>query len=191
MQFKPIEPGIEVIGQAVYAIVDGFGIAKALTGSHLKNAGLPTEIKSDEWYSQEKWLKAFESIAKLFGDDTLFRIGLKIPENAIYPPFVKDIDTAIQAIDFAYHLNHRKNGRIMADEQTETLLEGIGHYGYQRITGANKIISECNNPYPDSFDMGIITCMARKFMPKATVSHDDSKPCRKKGANSCTYIISW
>jgi hypothetical protein len=191
MQFTPFEPGIEVNGQTVFTIVDGFGRVQPLSLRHLRDAGLPTKIIAEEWYSQAKWLKAFESIAKVFGDNLLFHIGLKIPENAIFPPFVKDIDTAIQSIDIAYHLNHRKNGIIMFNEKTGNMLEGIGHYGYKRIPGENIIISECNNPYPDNFDLGIITCMAKRFMPNAAVTHDNSKPCRKNGADSCTYIITW
>ena len=70
------------------------------------------------------------------------------------------------------------------------MIEGIGHYGYNKLPDTNMIISVCNNPYPCSFDRGIITEMARKFQPYATVSHDDSKPCRNKGADSCTYVIS-
>jgi len=191
MQFKVIEPGIEVNGQTVQSIVDGFGIVKSLATKPLRDAGLPEEIKPDGWYSQEKWLKAFETIAKIYGSNTLLTIGLKIPKNAIFPPFVKDIETAIQAIDIAYHMNHRKNGKVMFDEKTGQKQEGIGHYGYKKISGENMIVCECNNPYPDDFDKGIITCMAQKFMPNADVRHDDSKPCRKQGANSCTYIITW
>lgn len=191
MQFKPFEPGIEVNGQTVFAIVDGFGIVKSLSRSHLRDAGLEEEIDLEGWYSQEKWLKAFESIAKIYGDNTLFQIGATIPKNAAFPPWVKDIDTAIQAINIAYHMNHRKNGTALFDPGSGKMLEGIGHYGYRRIPGEKLIISECNNPYPCRFDHGIITTMATRFEPGAKVTHDDSKPCRKNGAESCTYLITW
>lgn len=191
MQFKVFEPDIEVNGNTVYAIVDGFGIVKSLSKSHLKKAGLPEEIDPNEWFSQEKWLNAFKSISKLYGDDTLFRIGLSIPKNATFPPWIKTIEDAIKSIDIAYHMNHRKNGKVMFNEKTGKITEGIGHYGFQKVKGKNKIISECNNPYPCSFDQGIITAMADKTNPNAEVTHDNDKPCRKKGADNCTYIITW
>ena len=41
-----------------------------------------------------------------------------------------------------------------------------------------------------AFDLGIITAMANKFGSRSTVTHDDSRPCRKSGGESCTYVIS-
>jgi len=191
MQFRAFEPGIEVNGVTVKSIVAGFGILTSLGKARLKESGLPDDIVDDKWYSQEKWLQAFKSIALQYGDETLFRIGLKIPESAIFPEWVKTIDDAIKSIDFAYHMNHRKKGQAMFNPADGTMMEGIGHYGYKRITGQNLIVSVCENPYPCSFDKGIITSMAKKFRPNATVNHDDSKPCRKNGADTCAYLISW
>ncbi|MCD6577974.1 hypothetical protein J7L48_00695 [bacterium] len=197
MQFIAFESGIEVNGQTVYSIVDALGSFKKLAHEILLPSGIGNmtkngyEIKMDEWYSQTSWLRAFEMIAKEIGEATLKRIGTKIPENAKFPPWVKDIDSAIKSIDIAYHMNHRKNGTIMFDPDTGKMLEGIGHYGYERIENENMIISKCKNPYPDSFDLGIITAMAKRFELKANIYHDDSKECRKNGGESCTYIITW
>ena len=198
MQFKPFEKGIEVNGQTVYAIVDGFKLIKALAHSHLKSVGIGEgdpgisfKIDPNGWYSQEAWLKSFESISTNVGKTVLYQIGLAIPENAKFPPWVVDIDSAIKSIDIAYHMNHRKSGKVMFDPETGKMLEGIGHYGYEKIPGQNLIISVCENPYPCDFDRGILTFMAKKFQQGAAVEHDDSKPCRKIGADSCTYLIKW
>ena len=116
MQFKSFEPNIEVNGKTVFSIVDGIGTFKTLSKKHLLSAGIG-KIENNElvidlngWYSQDYWLKAFESISKEIGDITLFKIGLSIPKNAQFPPWVKDVLSAIQSIDVAYHINHRKNG---------------------------------------------------------------------------------
>ena len=51
----------------------------------------------------------------------------------------------------AYHMNHR-NGII-------------GDYKFEKTSDTSaKII--CTNPYPDEFDKGIITTMARRFAPE-------------------------
>jgi hypothetical protein len=197
MQFKAFEPGIEVNGQTVYAVVDGMGHFKSLGEKILLKVGIGEmkdgkyAIQMDGWYSHDSWLQAFEDIARQIGDPTLKQIGMKIPENAQFPPWVKDVDSAVKSIDIAYHMNHRKKGTVLFNPDTGVMLEGIGHYGYERIDGKNIIVSECKNPYPCAFDHGIITTMARKFELKATVAHDDSKPCRKNGADSCTYLITW
>ena len=198
MQFKSFEEGIEVNGQTVYSIVAGFKNFKSMATKYLLENGIGEKdedgyivVNPEEWYLQDAWLKAFESIACEIGDMALFQIGLAIPKNAKFPPWVKDIDSAIKSIDIAYHMNHRKNGKELFDPATGTMREGIGHYGYERIENKNMIISECNNPYPCQFDHGIITAMAREFEIRADVIHDNAKPCRKNRADACTYIISW
>jgi len=198
MQFRQFEKDIEVNGQTVYAIIDGFKLLKSIAYKCLTDVGIGTvekdgtvRINPSAWYSQEAWLKAFESISKGIGNTVLYQIGLTIPKNAKFPPWVADIDSAIKSIDIAYHMNHRKHGKEMFDTVTGRMTEGIGHYGYQRVEGQNMIISVCENPYPCDFDRGILTFMATKFQPQAEVKHDDSKPCRKKGQDSCTYIIVW
>lgn len=72
----------------------------------------------------------------------MYNIGLSIPENAVFPPWVVDIDTAVKAIDIAYHLNHRKDGKPLFDMKTGTMSEGIGHYGYERDrSGKNRVVN--------------------------------------------------
>lgn len=197
MQFQPFEKGIEVNGQTVYAIVDGFKAFKSLASNYLLEQNIGKKdpggiiINPDAWYSQEAWLKAFENIAKKVGDSTLIQIGQSIPKNAKFPPWVVDIESAIKSIDIAYHMNHRKNNKELFDPNSGRMTEGIGHYGFERVPGKNLIISVCENPYPCAFDKGIITTMAKKFELRANVMHDDAKPCRKNGADSCTYIVTW
>ena len=109
-------------------------------------------------------------------------IGTKIFDNAVWPPDLDNIQKALASIDVAYHMNHR-NGRI-------------GNYKLVSFDGEKKTAKlVCDNPYPCDFDKGIITAIARTFKPTtstiANVVHDDTEPCRKKGADSCTYSVTW
>jgi hypothetical protein len=195
MQYKAFEDGIEVNGQTVYSIVDGFSDFKFLATRFLRqeNLGRNGVLKPDAWYSQAAWLRAFESIAREVGQAVLYQIGLVIPRNAKIPASsFPTIDAAIQAIDVGYHMNHRKKGVVMFDPATGTMLEGIGHYGFERPPGNKKeVLSVCNNPYPCAFDRGILTTFACFVHPSADVVHDDAEPCRNKGADSCSYIVRW
>lgn len=198
MQFVPFEAGIEVNGQTVYAIVDGMGEFRQLASKYLLSEGIGARgpagiarVDPDGWYPQAAWLAAFKKIARDIGDPVLFRIGLAIPKNAKFPPWVKDVESAIRSIDIAYHMNHRKGGVELFDQVTGKIGEGIGHYGCERIDGRNMIVSVCNNPYPCHFDRGIITAMAQRFQVSAKVVHDDAAQCRKNGGESCTYIVTW
>lgn len=198
MEYEALEKDIEVNGQTVWAIVDGFKAFTLLASQYLLDEKIGDKgpegiavVRPDAWYSQEAWLRVFKKIGAEVGDSVLYQIGLSIPRNAKFPPWVMDVHSAIKSIDVAYHMNHRKAGQEMFDPSTGKLLEGIGHYGYEGVANARKVISICANPYPCAFDRGIVTTMARRFAPMAQVVHDDARPCRKKGDDSCTYVVTW
>ena len=197
MQFVPFTNDVWVSGVSISAVVQGFThfpsrSKKFLAEHNLSDAvdekGIPI-VAGNKWFRMEDWLAAYRDIAKEVGEKTLFVIGQKVPENATFPPTVKDIFTGIQSIDIAFHLNHKLGEKMMFDTIDNKMLEGIGHYGYDR-RGDREIVSVCENPYPCSFDHGLITSMARKFQPRAKVEHAEGT-CRKTGADACTYVITW
>jgi len=198
MQFKVFEPGVEVSGASLGAIVDGFKKYPTVAMKYLSKFGLTKsapgkqpEVDRNGWYSLEDWLAAYEGIANEVGPNSLYGIGKSIPENAVFPPHVKDIYSAIGSIDVAFHMNHRKNGAPMFNPETGQMLEGIGHYKMEPVQGENRIICICENPYPCDFDRGIISAMASRFEALARTAHDNEAPCRKNGADSCTYVVMW
>jgi hypothetical protein len=154
------------------------------------DAGRGFALDKDGWYSQQAWLRAFAKVAKQVGQSVLFDIGKRIPANAQFPPWVVDVPSAISSIDIAYHMNHRKRGKVMFDPSTGALDEGIGHYGYEYVKGSQRVTSLCENPYPCSFDEGIITAMAQRFDIRARVEHQPGA-CRKTGSNFCVYVIAF
>ncbi len=179
--YIPFAENVEVNGQTLLSFVNALPAFKATMVSILANHGL-IDVQPESWYSQKNWLKAFREIGEKYGANTLFAIGKVIPENAKFPPTIDNLEKALSAIDVAYHMNHR-NGEI----------------GYYKIISFNPnlriAIMECKNPYPSSFDRGIIMTMARKFKPKdsiiVNVEVDNNLPSRLNGADSCTYKISW
>lgn len=192
-QYKAINSAVEVNGQTVFSVVDGMGVAKEMAIRVLEDNNIQNP-KEGEWYLQQEWLNAFKQIAEKIGHNTLFSIGKKIPENADFPPEINSIEKALAAIDVAYHMNHRLEGKLMFDPATGTMIEGIGHYGFKKV-GVNKIDMKCDNPYPCDFDRGIIEAMARRFRPDnaifVDVDHDENEECRQKGGQSCTYHVTW
>ena len=119
---------------------------------------------------------------------------MKIPENADWPPQINDIPGALASIDVAYHMNHRINKEPLFNPETGVMKEGIGHYGFEKISD-NEIKMVCSNPYTCDFDRGIIEAAANKFKSNDSqdirVRSDDSHECRKKDGDSCSYYISW
>jgi len=192
-QFVAIDKRVEVIGQTVLTIVEGMAGFKSASMRILEENGIAAP-KRTEWYRQQAWLDAFRAISQQVGPNTLFSIGQRIPRMATWPPQVKTIQQALASIDIAYHMNHRIEGKQLFDAVSGRIAEGIGHYRYVE-TGPQSAAMVCDNPYPCEFDRGIIDAVAHKFKPASsalvTVKHDDAKPCRKKGADSCTYLITW
>lgn len=200
MEFKAFQAGLYVIGRAINSIVDGFSVYKSmgmkvLEDCHVGEVDPKTgdwKIDPDKWYPQQNWLNAFSRISKNLGENNLKLIGKKIPENAIFPLWVVDIHSAIKSIDVAYHLNHSKDGKTpMFNESTQIMQEGIGHYEYVPSQENNKIICVCRNPYPTSFDWGIIEYLATKYILSSIVYLDETQPTRRAGADSDTFIILW
>jgi hypothetical protein len=196
-EYVPFEAGIEVNGQTVYSVVDGFGTFRRVAEKFLADekigafdASKRWSIEAEGWYSQAGWLRAFRRIAEDVGQSVLYDIGYRIPKNAQFPDFVRDVPSAIQSIDIAYHMNHRKAGQVMFDPQSGQMLEGIGHYGFEQRPGENRITSACRNPYPCSFDRGIVTAMAERFSRTARVEHAQGE-CRRDGGDVCTYVVTW
>jgi hypothetical protein len=193
-----IESGVEVSGESLGAIVDGFRKYPTIAAKYLVKFGLTRpdasqvmQVERQRWYPLKDWLLAYDGIAQEVGHNSLYGIGKSIPENATFPPHVTDIYSGIASIDVAYHLNHRRNGVVMFDPQTGMMLEGIGHYHAQPVEGDTRIICVCDNPYPCDFDRGIISAMANRFERQARTVHDSEAPCRKKGGASCTYVTWW
>lgn len=113
-QFRPFEPGIEVNGQTVNAVIDGLALLRSIPASVLAEHGIGSInhlgqfiLDRNTWYSHQAWLRAFETLFSKVGEGALFQIGLHIPNNAQFPPWMDDIHSAIRSIDIAYHLNHR------------------------------------------------------------------------------------
>ena len=196
--FQEFEEGTEVVGPACWVMVKGFGLFKDIANQLMAEEGLG-EIHPDptKWYPQKLLLNAFRRVAEEVGDNTLYQIGLVVPTNVVWPPEIDSIEKALPSIDLAFHMNHRnRRGQVLFDpERDPPMIEGIGHYHCRFSEGENKATMTCENPYPCAFDRGLIHAAADKFKGEknviVTTKHDDSKPCRKKGYNSCTYIITW
>ncbi|NMB57902.1 MAG: hypothetical protein GYA12_01935 [Chloroflexi bacterium] len=192
-QFIAITPNAEVNGETILSIVSGMGSLKTTAYQILENHGISNPVPG-RWYPQQAWLDSFKVIARTYRPVTLICIGRKIPENAIFPPEINTIEKALAAIEVAYHMNHRIDGRPLFDPSTGEMREGIGHYTFQSL-GTNKAAIICDNPYPCDFDRGIVDEMAFMYKPAAsrgvTITHTDDSLCRNDGGEVCTYIVEW
>lgn len=188
----------QILGANLKAILDGFGSFTLLASKILLESGLGTmdndigmaQIVPTTYYPLDRFLTAFLRVGTEFGDFTLRQVGMHIPKNATIPPSYRDIFTAFQTMDAGYHLNHGKNNQPMFDINTGTMIDGIGHMTFKPGATKKSAIMECSTPYPCAFDEGIVTGLAQRFEPTATVAHD-TKGCRKRGHPICNYNVTW
>lgn len=124
---------IEVNGQTINAFISHLKEHTDLIKSFLEKSNI-TNLKPDNWYNLTDWLTAFEYLAAEVGEKTLFIIGKAILENAQFPPNLDEIHKGLSMIDVAYHMNHRCNNEVMFDQNTGTMLDGIGNYRYEKLS---------------------------------------------------------
>lgn len=140
-----------------------------------------------DWFPLGKNLRVLERLRSELGDEVLFELGTTVPRNAVFPPHVGDVVAALDGIDVAFHMNHRKSGVPMFDP-SRGMLEGIGHYHAGR-TGERSAISIVTSVYPCAFDRGIVTAIARRFEREAAIAH--GRICRGSGDACCIYYVTW
>ena len=160
-------------------------------GVDTRDATGARSIEPQRWYPLPEYLVAYRKIDSLLGGRGLEKIGSMVPENVTFPESVSDVHSVLASCDVAYHLNHARDGQVMFDPGTGTMLEGIGHYRYAPTPGRSEGRMVAENPYPCRFDLGLMRGMARRFAPAATVTHDAEHGCRSKGAANCAYIVRW
>lgn len=180
-QFIAYDNKVKVNGQTILSVINAMEYGKDTRSAILKKHGLG-EIDPEKMYDQQSWLNAFKDIYDTLGEKTLYIIGKAIPANAKFPPEIDTLEKGLGSIDIAYHMNHSKGE--------------IGHYQLKEFDAANKrAVMVCNTPYPSEFDRGIIMAMLSKFKPKNSIKYDvqldTTKETRLKGADSCTYLVSW
>ncbi len=175
---QPDDTGAEVLGGIVASIVNAMGAFKAIAVGLLADRGI-TEIRPQSWYSLTAFLSCLDAVAKDVGPNTLYQIGRQIPTQAYYPPGRNDLGEVLENLDEAYRLCHRG-----AD---------VGHYRFQWTgTQSGRMVS--TTPYPCEFDRGVLESLSQRFEPDSVhvhVVHDELAGCRKLGADSCTYRVSW
>ena len=188
-KYKAKRPGIFVLGMAILAVIRSMGKYAVLAENALARQGIKS-VKHHGWYPQQAFLNAFRAVDHEIGENTLFRMGKNIPEFTGLPPGVATVEEALNGLDAAYHSHHKDEHGVLIDPVSGATREGIGHYAFHSAR-PRAAVMVCDTPYPSDFDRGILVGVARRFRPLATAVLDETKPTRKRGGDSCTYLVRW
>jgi len=191
-EYISFEKGIEVGGNDLTIVTVGT-LAISQREVIIEKYGLKTH--KGAWNDLQALLDTFKEIALTIGEMNLFLFGKSVIESMAFPP-MNGLKNALESIDVAYHMNHRKNGKLMFDAKTGAMTEGIGHYKLVKFDEAmREAVMVCHTPYPSKLEEGIILQIVRKYKPQDSsqtkVSLDETRETRRKGGESCTFIISW
>lgn len=189
-------PGIEVDGRNVRNVIDAFRLVPRIALEAFARHGIgrvleggTIDVATDRWYPMDAWVAVLDDILDRVGPAKMTEVGTLVPQYATFPPHVTALDQALVSLDIAYHLNHRKDGRVMFEPAADMMLEGIGHYRFT-LAGPRRGTIDCDNPYPCDFDRGIPVGLGNRFGQRIRVTHTDAG-CRKAGAVRCIYDVAW
>lgn len=187
---------VETSGESMLGFVEGMGVFKQTALKYLSDYGISHPQKG-KWYPLEPLISLFNKISNEGGINTLRIIGASVIKNAKWPEDIDSLGKALNSVDKAYHINHRRNGRELFDTKNGKIIEGfIGHdIVISPKKNENKALYICGSFYPCEFDFGMASAFVNKFKPKgcnhyAKIRHDIGE-CRSRGGETCTYIIEW
>lgn len=174
-QFVALNPQAKVLGVSMLPIVEAMGPDVL---PFLETHGFAS-IDPDAWYPLQDLLDVFRDLDEANFD--FVAVGMRIPDDARFPDHINSIETALAAIDEAYHMNHQNEGG-----------------GWEmRVLAPNEIACISSSPYPSNMEYGIVYSLTRRFRPtgaKFTVYHEatvDGQPNRKSGGQRCLYRVVW
>ncbi|WP_049911227.1 hypothetical protein [Halorubrum lipolyticum] len=180
--YEAFDQDVEVNGQTVLTIVEeAMGRFSEPYQERARRALAAEGIADpapDEWYSQQTWLNAFETIAEELQPHVLDRLGEQLPTVAAWPNDFDTVSAGLRSIDDAYRQNHRGGD--------------IGSYEFER-TGDRSGELTCHTPYPCPFDRGLIRGVARQYasVDAFVFLEETGETCRRNGDDTCQYTVHW
>lgn len=187
---------IETTGLGIDSTMRGFGPFASMASQYLEAEGIGKPgpdglivVDKQGWYPLQAYVTAYDRILREVGNQVLIDVGRSVVNNVQFPPTIRTVEQVLFSIDVAFHLNHRRGGKVMFDPATGQMLDGIGHF-LATQENPRKIVLKVDTPYQCPFDMGVVTGMAQAFERKATVTHEPGS-CRTRGGSYCIYSVTW
>jgi hypothetical protein len=131
------------------------------------------------WCPQQPYLDLLREVERRFGEKVLRAMARQVPDTSHFPPGNRSLGDALQTLDIAYQLNHRRGP--------------IGHYACLPL-GPREVLLECANPYGCAFDLGILDALTAHFGGAGeipAIRHQPGTGSRREGQEACTYHITW
>jgi hypothetical protein len=140
------------------------------------------DVVPENWYRLQSVLDALKEMEEKYGHQLMTQVGEQAALRAPVPPEIDTLKKCLLAMNITLKKIHR-NG-------------DAGGYDIQEKTedGLRRYVVTASTPYPCSLTRGYLEGYSRRFghteAKEVLVRHDDTGPCRRQGAQTCTYIIT-
>lgn len=181
-EYKASSPNLEILGGMIVSIWAAFpeSFQKSLR-EVLEKHGV-ADVSPQDWYLLQPTLDALKEIEGKFGHHILAQVGAQAAVRAPLPPEIKTFDQCMSALNVTIKKMHRNGSPGGYDVQEE---KGEGFVRY-RVAAST--------PFPCSLTRGYLEALAQRFGPTDAkdilVTHDENLPCRRNGADTCTYVVT-
>ena len=102
------------------------------------------DLAADPVVPVQRWLDALKEIHQTVGAGVVRHVGMRIIENADFPPHLPTTTSILEALDAIYYVNHSGD---------------VGHYRCRRQGDA--FVIRCETPYPADFERGLVEGICR------------------------------
>jgi hypothetical protein len=182
-EYKISSPNAELLGGMIYSLWTAFPESfQEMLKKVLAKHGLE-DVVPENWYRVQPVLDSLKEIEENFGHYLLREVGQQAAERAPIPPEITSLQAVLFALNPTLHKFHR-GGNIGGYEVTEQKTD-------QGLTRYQVVAS---TPYPCSLTGGYLEGYSKRYGPadwkEVLVRHDDASPCRRHGAETCTYIVT-
>jgi hypothetical protein len=141
------------------------------------------EIVPDKWYHFQSVLNALKEIEEKFGHHLMRQVGEQAAMVIPVPPEITTLKQCLLSLNVTLSRICRGGeigGYTISEEKTSA--------------GFTRYIVNASTPFPCSLTMGYLDGFAQRFKQgefnEVITRHDEERPCRREGAESCTYLIS-
>ncbi|MEW6140453.1 MAG: hypothetical protein AB1733_19710 [Thermodesulfobacteriota bacterium] len=182
-EYKASSPNTELLGGMIYSLWGAFPEGfQALVKKVLVKHGV-AEVNPEAWYRLQPVLDALKEVEQMYGHHLLFQVGEQAATRAPLPPEINSFRACMFAMNATLQKIHRggdAGGYVVTEEE---LPGGLVRY---RVVAST--------PFPCSLTRGYLEGYAKRFRTadstEVLVRHDDDSPCRRQGADTCTYIVT-
>jgi tRNA A-37 threonylcarbamoyl transferase component Bud32 len=140
----------------------------------------------DSWYSLAAFARAAHNLVRDLGPQGTFHVGLFTRERGTR---TGDVVEALRRLDRTYRRHLRWRGQLLSDYVGQPV-PGIGGYRCE-VRGPTEATVVAAGPWPCEMDRAMIIGVVLRIQTDASIEHDASDTCRRRGGDHCVYRVHW